>query len=228
MDILDRTILNVLKLSVPATNKSTYIKIPNNLFGVFVTIHRFTKLTDYPYDIHGCIGYWDDNYQTVSSKMIYDKIMSVSLDAMYNDNRRTYFPPIETDPRSSIEINYMQKPLYKIDSVSGLIPDLGIYFNNNKFGLIVHHPNGNRATYLPKVFEKITWNGIKESLESKAGISSTNNNNIEFYAYKTKSISRSFIKILSKSRKTQKKRKIPLNSIYKPPPRGWLLDIKSS
>ena len=184
MDILDRTILNIFNL--PFLDIISPVNIPNNLFGVFVTIHRHNKLKNYPYDIHGCIGYWDDNYKTVSSKLIYDKIMTVSKDAMYNDNRREYFPPIETDPLSTIEINYMQQPLYKIDPDTGLIPELGTYFNNNKYGLIVHHSNGNKATYLPKVFEKINWNGIKKSISSKAGINI--NNKIRIKINKTKNI----------------------------------------
>ena len=214
MDILDRTILNIFNLPFLDTlNPVKLSSIPDNLFGVFVTIHRHQKLKDYPKDIHGCIGYWDDNYKTIPSQMIYDKIMSVSKDAMYNDNRSSYFPPIETDPLSSVEINYMQKPLYKIDSATGLITELGIDFDNKIFGLIVHHPNGKRATYLPKVFAKISWDEIKKSIASKAGINnttnstkstkSTNSNNtnnvkVEFYAYKTKIINRPIFNILSK------------------------------
>ncbi len=210
MDILDRTILNIFNLPFLDTTKP--VNIPNNLFGLFVTIHRHNKLNDYPYDIHGCIGYWDENYKILSSKMIYDQIMKVSKDAMYNDNRKSYFSPIETDPLSSIEINYMQKPVYKIDLDTGLIPELGIYFNNNKYGLIVDHRNGNRATYLPKVFEKISWNDIKKSISSKAGIN--NSSNIAFYAYKTKSITKPIFNILSRYSKLLLKNFADLVSVY--------------
>jgi hypothetical protein len=210
MDILDRTIVNIFNL--PFRDITRIVNIPNNLFGLFVTIHRHNKLNDYPYDIHGCIGYWDENYKTVSSKIIYDQIMKVSKDAMYNDNRKSYFPPIETDPLSSIEINYMQKPVYKIDLDTGLIPELGIYFNNNKYGLIVHKQNGNRATYLPKVFEKISWNDIKKSIASKAGIN--NSSNIAFYAYKTKSITKPIFNILSRYSKSLLKNFAELVSVY--------------
>lgn len=203
MDILDITILNIFNLPILGIIKSG--QIPDNLFGVFVTIHRFNKLKTYPYDIHGCIGYWDTNYKTLSSKIIYDKIMTVSKDAMYNDNRRLYFPPIETDLLSTIEINYMQKPLYKIEQSTGFIPELGIYFNNNKYGLIVDNGTGNRATYLPKVFDKITWNEIKKSISSKAGINQSSNNlstqKTIFYAYKTKTIKKTIDKVLTKYKK---------------------------
>jgi hypothetical protein len=218
MDILDRTILNIFNL--PFLDIISPVNIPNNLFGVFVTIHRHNKLKNYPYDIHGCIGYWDDNYKTVSSKLIYDKIMTVSKDAMYNDNRREYFRPIETDPLSTIEINYMQQPLYKIDPDTGLIPELGTYFNNNKYGLIVHHSNGNKATYLPKVFEKISWNGIKKSISSKAGININNKINNKnglsaaFYAYKTKIITKPIFNILLTYRNLLFQKFADLVSVY--------------
>ncbi len=212
MDILDRTILNIFNLPFLDTTKS--VNIPHNLFGVFVTIHRHNKLNDYPYDIHGCIGYWDENYKTVSSKMIYDQIMKVSKDAIYNDSRRTYFSPIEYDPLSSIEINYMQKPLYKIDPNTGLIPELGIYFNNNKYGLITYNPNGNRATYLPKVFEKISWIDIKKSISSKAGIDINNESGSVFYAYKTKVITKPIFNILRTYSKSLLKKFADLVSVY--------------
>jgi hypothetical protein len=90
----------------------------------------------------------------------------------------------------------MQKPLYKIDSETGFIPELDMYFNNNKYGLIVSSNTGNKATYLPKVFENISWSDIKDSIFSKAGIHNNNLPNVVFYAYKTKNIKRSIYKIL--------------------------------
>ncbi len=194
MDILDKTILNIFNLPFPDINKNKN-NIPNDLFGLFVTVKRFNKLSKWPEDIHGCIGYWDTNYKTLSTTTIYDKIMSVSKDAMYNDNRRTYFPSILDDPLSTIEISYMKQPLYEINPDTGFITSMGIQFNNNKFGLIIDNMKGNRATYLPKVFNNITWSEIKQSIANKAG-SSSNSLSQTFYAYKTKTIEKSLFSLL--------------------------------
>ena len=87
--------------------KSEYIKkikIPKNVFGVFVTIKRSVKLTKYPEDIHGCIGYWSPDYSILTRKQIVSHIIDVSHSALYTDDRRKYFPPIETDLDTIIEI----------------------------------------------------------------------------------------------------------------------------
>ena len=165
MSILDRTIVNIFNLPDLFTSK---IPTYEDVFGVFVTIHRFKKLRNWPEDIHGCIGYWDNRYKKLSQQELYDKIMSVSKDAMFNDNRRFYFPSIENDPTSRIEISLM--------NIDGIINDLGVTFDNNKYGLIVDDLKGNRATFLPKVFENIDWKTIKKSIESKAGVKNNPSN----------------------------------------------------
>lgn len=194
MELLDRTIINIFNLPNLYTSKISTPKM-DDLFGVFVTVHRFTRLRDWPEDIHGCIGYWDPQYKTLSSQMIYDKIMTTSKDAMFSDSRRSYFPPIENDPTSRIEISLMKQPLYKITN-AGIIEDLGISFDNNKFGLIVDDSRGHRATYLPKVFENVDWKTIKTSVESKAGVNSSSNTSNVYYAYKTKTVDREIFALL--------------------------------
>ena len=190
MSILDRTIVNIFNLPDLFTSK---IPTYEDVFGVFVTIHRFKKLRNWPEDIHGCIGYWDNRYKKLSQQELYDKIMSVSKDAMFNDNRRFYFPSIENDPTSRIEISLMKQPLYKIN-IDGIINDLGVTFDNNKYGLIVDDVKGNRATFLPKVFENIDWKTIKKSIESKAGVK--NNPSNTYYAYKTKSLDKEIFSLI--------------------------------
>ena len=50
----------------------SYLPYPNtnlplssdDVFGVFVTIHRFNKLNTWPTDIHGCIGHIEPNQRS--------------------------------------------------------------------------------------------------------------------------------------------------------------------
>ena len=89
-------------------------KIPRNSFGVFVTVHReLDKLKSHPYDVHGCIGHWDHEYNNESPEIIYDNIMDVSLKATFEDDRKNNFPPLENDVFSTIEINYLLTPMNK-------------------------------------------------------------------------------------------------------------------
>jgi len=165
--------------------------LPSNSFGVFTTIMRHKKLDKWPEDIHGCIGYWENDYKEISKKILLDNLMRVSHDALWNDDRKKYFEPIEKDPETIIEIDFMMKPTYKITE-SGMIEGIGSQFDNNVYGIIAVSPTG-RATYLPKVFENIGWDQLKESIKNKAGIS----NKAEFYAYKVDQISKRFCDIFS-------------------------------
>ena len=163
------------------------IKIPRNVFGVFVTIRRSQKLPSYPVDIHGCIGYWSPDYKVLSPPEIISHLMDVSLSAMNNDSRRDYFQPIETDLGAIVEIDFMLQPLIPINSETGILEN-GQQFKNSKYGLIVEGYNGSRATYLPHVFPDSTlWAKLKESLISKAGARSGSGDdglgNNKFYAY---------------------------------------------
>jgi AMMECR1 domain-containing protein len=159
--------------------------IPDKTFGVFSTVMRSQRLKKWPEDIHGCIGYWDDDYQNLSHKTIIKKIIQVSNDATHRDSRKNYFKnPIYLDLNSEYELTFMLNPIHLINNESGFIKDLNKQFDNSLYGLIVQDKSNSRyrATYLPKVFEDISWNEIKDSLINKAGIS---NDNIVFYAYDT-------------------------------------------
>ena len=70
-----------------------YTSLPSNAFGVFSTIRRSQKLNSFPTDIHGCIGYWDPLFKTLSKKSLYDNMMRVANDSMWSDDRRKYFNP---------------------------------------------------------------------------------------------------------------------------------------
>ena len=177
----------IQKYEISKISKKTK-KVKDNPFGVFVSIHRYlSKLKEYPEDIHGCIGYWNNSFNSLSQEELNENIMRVSRDALLTDDRRNYFPSIETDVLSTVEISYMMKPVFGIDPKTGIILNKKTeVFNNNEYGLIVSSDNF-RATFLPEVFEEIDWNSIKSKILSKAKISSnSNSSSIKYYAYKTK------------------------------------------
>ncbi len=174
-------------------------QLPKDSFGVFVTIRRFTKLSTYPNDIHGCIGYWDSNFQKLSQSQLYDNMLRVSYDACWNDSRKQYFQPIQFDPLSYLEIDFMMKPLYMIDINTGNIIELNQQFTNTEYGIIIQakDESGTRkATYLPNVFPKISWKKLLESIKSKAGISHQEDK-FEIFAYKIKQLKTQFINLLT-------------------------------
>jgi AMMECR1 domain-containing protein len=183
MNIEKKIVLNIFNQD--KSDKKYLRGIPENCFGVFVTVKRGQKLKTWPIDIHGCIGYWDTNYKILEKEEIYDRLLSVGKSAMFDDKRREYFSAIENDKKAFVEIDFMMKPLYNIDSTTGMVQELKIQFDNNRFGLIVDGPS--RATYLPKVFPKISWQKIKLELLTKAGITQLNGHSqLKFYAYEIK------------------------------------------
>ena len=146
-------------ISFRTPNLST---IPKNAFGVFCTIRRSQKLPTYPEDIHGCIGYWSPDYSIVPPAKLLQHLIDVGRSAMYKDERRSYFPPFETDSNATIEIDFMLLPTISINPLSGQLEN-GDQFTNSKYGLIVSdNSNMSRATFLPHVFpDTILWKDIK-------------------------------------------------------------------
>lgn len=177
-------------------NNTKIIKyLPKNVFGVFSTIRRASKLKSYPIDIHGCIGYWDPNFNTLTNKILYDNLLRVSYDAMWSDNRNTYFPPIQTDPSSFLEIDFMMNPLYKIDKTTGTITKLNTPFTNTTFGIIIQTKDGaHKATYLPGVFPSISWKNLVISIKNKANITYED---FDVFAYKIIQIKSTFTSLLT-------------------------------
>ena len=189
MDLEIATLANTLKLPVPK-NISTK-SIPANTFGVFATIRRSIKLNEWPEDIHGCIGYWSNNYSSLTPNEIINHLMDVSNSAMYTDDRRNYFPPFEKDPDTSLEIDLMLQPIIPINPTTGLLSN-GESFDNDKYGLIFENKNtGKRATYLPNVFVNQKWRKIRDDLIAKSRTntpSKINNTTHKFYAYEIKKL----------------------------------------
>jgi len=168
---------------------------PEKVFGIFTSIRRNKKLDKWPVDIHGCIGYWDNDFKDLTPDDLYNNLLRVSYDALWNDNRKKYFEPIENDPESSIELDFMLNPIYNINTKTGTITELKTQFSNQTYGIIIQTNNGlRRATYLPNVFPNISWNELIISIKNKAGIA---NEEFKLYAYKIEQIKAQFITLLT-------------------------------
>lgn len=181
-------------------NKSEIMKyFPENVFGIFTTIKRTHtishKLTEYPQDVHGCIGYWEPNFNNLDSRSLYDNMLRVSYDSVWSDSRRKYFHPIEKEPDTIIEIDFMLNPIYKINKETGIIEKLKTQFTNKEYGIIIQTKDKrHRATYLPDVFPDIRWNDLVISIKSKAGIEE---DDFQLFAYKIHQIKSVFSNILN-------------------------------
>jgi len=168
--IIIYSICSAYKLPVPEDIKKM-IRIPSQTFGFFITIRRSHPLSEWPQDIHGCIGYWE--YKRMSKAAIIGKIPGIAHSSFFTDNRATYHPVLLIeDPDAIIEISFMQLPLTPISENIKT-------FNNEKYGLIVDSNEG-RATYLPKVFETKNWAEISASLLQKARVKKG-----KFFQYET-------------------------------------------
>lgn len=163
-------------------------QVPPQTFGVFVSVKRSQKLSTWPEDIHGCIGYWDPARQVQSAEIIVDHLFDVARSAVWQDDRRKYFPTIYQDPRAVLEIDFMTE-WWPIDPHTGWIPQLNKPFTNGEFGLLVDSSQVNsRATYLPHVFlpPLDEWKTIRASVLQKAHLDqgqTRNKGEVSFYAY---------------------------------------------
>ena len=171
-------------------------KLPVDTFGVFTTIRRARKLNKWPDDIHGCIGYWNYDFNTLTQHELFNNLLRVSNDALNQDSRKNYFTDIKLEPESHMELDFMLNPIYQIDKHTGKIIELDELFDNKKFGIIIQSSNGMRATYLPDVFPNISWFDILQSIKDKAGIRQ-DSSNYEVFAYKIKQIKSTFISLVT-------------------------------
>lgn len=200
LDILSLLVMYYSLFGIELFNNKKEIMnlFPKNVFGIFTTIKRHHTLKEYPKDVHGCIGYWDNNYKSLKNNALYDHLLRVSYDSMWKDERHKFFPSIETDSRSILEIDFMLNPIYEIDKNNGNIIKLNTKFNNKKYGIIIQSKNNNnKATYLPDVFPDISWTQILDSIKRKAGITAESSE-FQVFAYKIYQIKSSYIDILTK------------------------------
>lgn len=178
----------------PFNNKKEIIKhFPKNVFGVFTTVRRANKLKSYPKDIHGCIGFWNNDFNNLSNKSLYDHLLRVSHDSVWEDRRNSFFEPIEREPETILEIDFMLNPIYSINQTTGMISGINKRFSNKRFGIIIQSRT-QKATYLPNVFPDEAWTDIVESIKQKAGITS---DNFELFAYKIHQIKSTYSTILT-------------------------------
>lgn len=157
--------------------------IPIHSFGVFVTARRANPIPKWPHDIHGCIGYWNPEYQEESRATLLEKACEVGYKAFWEDDRRHSFSRhVLQEPETRCEIDFMMLPVIPVDPLTGNLSN-GKQFDNSVYGLIVESLQGH-ATYLPGVFPRSSWKYLKMSLLAKASISSG-----RYYAYKIRQIS---------------------------------------
>lgn len=175
-------------------NKKDIMKhFPKNIFGVFTTVRRANKLKSHPIDIHGCIGFWDNDFNTLSPESLYNHLIRVSHDSVWKDERNRFFEPIEREPETMLEIDFMLNPIYSIDKTTGIISTINKRFSNKRFGIIIQR-GAQKATYLPNVFPDISWKDIVISITQKAGITT---DDFKLFAYKIHQFKSTYSTILT-------------------------------
>lgn len=168
-------------------DEAVLVKYTGPYFGVFAGVTRSAQhtLSTWPKNIHGSIGYWDDKFTKLSPKSLCNRTFNVALDAVFNDDRRTYFPELLTDVDAVLDIKFMCLPIRDVDERAGTFKDDGSLFSNNTWGLIVQ-TKLHRATYLPGVYVDTPWDAIKASVLSKAN--AKEGEKARFVAYRTKRV----------------------------------------
>lgn len=151
-------------------------------FGVFVTLRRHENVFNVDRldetQIHGCLGHWTPNYQSMTPEDIVARVRQLARDVRFKDERRLqYDTDVDEDASAVIEISFMNLPLGEVDAVNAGA------FSNKTMGLVVDSGAGKRATYLPGVFPNASWNHISQNLRQKAGLGRTAA--ARFYAYET-------------------------------------------
>ena len=156
-------------------------RAPGATFGVFVTITLPRALAAFPYDIHGCMGYWERAFQPASQQELKRQCAVVAAKAAWVDDRgRAHAQPLQQDVDAKFEVSLMQAPLMEVNVRTGRLPN-GRHFNAAVYGLIVV-ADGGTATYLPGVFRSsIAWQTLTASLVQKAGTALTETT--KFLAY---------------------------------------------
>jgi hypothetical protein len=154
-------------------------------FGVFVTLRRDENVFNVDRldetQIHGCLGHWTSNYQSMTPEELVARVRQLAHDVRFKDDRRLqYDTDVDEDASAVIEISFMHLPLGEVDSVNAGA------FSNKTMGLVVDSGAGKRATYLPGVFPNVSWNHISHSLRQKAGLGRTAA--ARFYAYETTTV----------------------------------------
>lgn len=191
MKIFEKFMINYLLFNKKINNDNDIIKLlPINSFGFYVEIIRSNSLSEYPFNIHGCKGYVDKDFNTLLKIELYKKILEISFNAFNNDNRNKYFESILNDLDSMLIISFMLKPLYKINK-NGIIIELNILFNNNDFCIIIQDKKNkfNRDIFIPNILQNSSWNNMLEYIKFKVNIV---DDEYELFAFKLLKIDTNF------------------------------------
>ena len=191
MKIFEKFMINYLLFNKKIINdRDVIMLLPINSFGFYVEIIRSKSLPEYPFNVHGCKGYIDKDFNTLLKIELYKKILETSFNALYDDNRNKYFESITTDLDSMLIISFMLKPLYKINK-NGIIIELNTLFNNNDFYIIIQDKKNkfNRDIFIPNTFQNSSWNNILEYIKLKVNII---DDEYELFAFKLLKINTNF------------------------------------
>ena len=192
MNIFKNFIINYLLFNKKIIDdKDIIMLLPINSFGFYIEIIRSKSLPEYPFNVHGCKGYVDKNFNILLKIELYKKILEISFQAFYNDNRNRYFESIMNDLDSILIINFMLKPLYKIDK-NGIIIELNILFNNNDFCIIIQDKKNkfNRDIFIPNTLKNSSWYNMLEYIKLKVNII---DDEYDLFAFKLLKIDTNFI-----------------------------------
>ena len=198
--LLDISIYDGLKLNINNNidNKLNiiYNEIPDNAFGIFITIQRNNPpINDnYKSNIHGCVGYWNIDFKILNKSEIIKYIKILSVRATWEDKRKENFNSIYKDSNTEYKITFLLNEIYEVDN-NGYCNELNNYYDNNSnYGILVKDINNNKSTYLPEIFKVYKdWDYIKKTLLQTSNIKS---NSYQFYVYNTINYSKKIYKIL--------------------------------
>tara|TARA_Y100000389_G_C17459930_1_gene520929 strand:+ start:1148 stop:2533 length:1386 start_codon:yes stop_codon:yes gene_type:complete len=163
--------------------KKLYNIVPKyNYFGLFITIERGEGGKND--NVHGCIGYWEKNLKKIDNMVLNDKILYCTEQALNHDQRKNNFNlNVYYDNKAKIKVSLMILDSIQKISNEGKIGNSNIIFNNKDWGIMVYNGNIAGATYLPDVFDNMSWDKIRKSINNKANLGV--NDNYEYWAYKT-------------------------------------------
>lgn len=186
--------INVSNALMDTIIKISEKDIPQNIFGVFFTVYRNQSTTNTHNNVYSCTGRWDNKYSAIKSSDIIAYIGDLAENSHSNSRAKRFNKPLMEDAESSIEISFMLKDIEPVNMNEK-------EFDNEKYGIIVDYNNGTkRATFLPEVFGKISWNEIRTNLIDKADITPNENEKsgdlIKFYKYETKTIGNNIYDLL--------------------------------
>jgi AMMECR1 domain-containing protein len=160
---------------------------PPTAFGVFVTI---TRRRAGRREVHGCIGSYKTNGDSMPASDVVAKTMDAARSAAFDDERGARFEgPLRRDPSARVSTSVMKLPLVPLAFQDGRGGAGGEEaFDNGRTGVLVVGADGSTATFLPKVFPSSRpWTDIRTDLLAKANLSAGRSGKavLSLYSYET-------------------------------------------